>query len=205
MTNKQKIFLIDGNSLLYRAFFAMPHFSTLENQPTNAVYGFTMMLLNILDKMKPDIIMVAFDAHAKTFRHIEFEDYKAHRKPTPDDLISQGPLAREMIAAFNIPLFEIEGFEADDVVGTLALKAAKEGFAVTIVTGDLDELQMVSDNIQVMTTIKGVTDTVVYDTDAVIARYGLRPDQLPDYKGLKGDTSDNIPGVAVSEIKQLKN
>ncbi|MHB1456983.1 MAG: DNA polymerase I [Armatimonadota bacterium] len=196
MANKPKVFLIDGNSLLYRAFFAMPHFSTLENQPTNAVYGFTMMLLNILDKMKPDIIMVAFDAHAKTFRHIEFDDYKAHRKATPDDLISQSPLAREMICAFNIPLFEIEGFEADDVVGTLALKAEKEGYAVTIVTGDLDELQMVSDNIQVMTTIKGVTDTVVYDTDAVVARFGLRPDQLPDYKGLKGDTSDNIPGVA---------
>lgn len=196
MADKQKLFLIDGNSLLYRAFYAMPHFSTLENQPTNAVYGFTMMLLNILDKMKPDIIMVAFDAHAKTFRHIEFEEYKAHRKAMPDDLVSQGPLAREMINAFNIPLFEIEGYEADDVVGTLALKAAKEGYAVTIVTGDLDELQMVSESICVMTTIKGVTDTVVYDTDAVIARFGLRPDQLPDYKGLKGDASDNIPGVA---------
>jgi DNA polymerase-1 len=212
---RDKVVLIDGNSLLYRAFFAMPHFSTLQNQPTNAVYGFTMMLLRVMDDIKPDIIVVTFDAHAKTFRHDAYNEYKAHRKPMPDDLISQGPLVREMVRAFNIPIYEIEGFEADDVVGTLAKKAENENFDVIIVTGDLDELQLVTDSIKVLTTIKGVTDTVLYDKDAVFNRYKLTPEQLPDFKGLKGDPSDNIPGVAgigdktaqklISEFNSLEN
>ena len=195
MTSKGKVILIDGNSLLYRAFFAMPHFSTLENQPTNAVYGFTMMLLRLIETEKPDVLIVAFDAPVKTFRHTEYEAYKAHRKRPPDDLISQAPLAREMVDAFNIPRLEIEGFEADDIVGTLAKMSESEGYEVIIVTGDLDELQLVDSKVKVMTPVKGVTETVVYDEEAVEERYGLKPDQLPDYKGLKGDTSDNIPGV----------
>lgn len=196
MTSKRrKVVLIDGNSLLYRAFFAMPHFSTLESQPTNAVYGFTMMLLKLVQDEKPDVLLVAFDAPARTFRHDAFDGYKAHRKPTPDDLRAQGPLAREMVEAFNAPILEVPGFEADDLVGTLACKAKAEGFDVLIVTGDLDTLQLVDEQVKVLTTIKGVSETVIYDENAVEARYGLKPAQLVDYKALKGDTSDNIPGV----------
>ncbi len=192
---RSKVVLIDGNSLLYRAFFAMPHFSTLENQPTNAVYGFTMMLLKLVQDEKPDVLLVAFDAPAKTFRHDAFDGYKAHRKPTPDDLRSQGPLAREVVDAFSIPILEVPGFEADDLVGTLACKAKAEGYDVLIVTGDLDTLQLVDDHVKVLTTIKGVSETVIYDEQAVVARYGLKPSQMIDYKALKGDPSDNIPGV----------
>lgn len=196
MSSKKKVILIDGNSLLYRAFFAMPHFSTLENVPTNAVYGFTMMLLRIIQEEKPDVLLVAFDAPVKTFRHIEYKEYKAHRKRPPDELISQGPLARQMVEAFNVRHLEVEGFEADDVIGTLAKKAESEGYDVVIVTGDLDALQLVDDKkIQVMRTIKGVTETFLYDEENVVREYGLKPSQFPDYKGLVGDTSDNIPGV----------
>lgn len=193
--NREKVYLIDGNSLLYRAFFALPHFSTLENQPTNAVYGFTMMLLRVIEEEKPEIIIVAWDAPVKTFRHDEFSDYKAHRKPTPDDLSSQAPLARQMVEAFNIPMLEIPGYEADDVIGTLAKKAQAEGYEAVVVTGDLDALQLVDENISVMRTVKGVTETMTYDVKAVEEQYGLHPRQFPDYKGLLGDTSDNIPGV----------
>ena len=192
---KGKAILIDGNSLLYRAFFAMPHFSTLENQPTNAIYGLAMMLLRLLSEEKPDVAIVTFDAKAKTFRHHKFESYKANRKATPDELASQIPIAKEMIQAFNIPIVEVEGFEADDVVGTIARRAAEQGYDVLIVTGDLDALQLVDDNVSVMTTVKGVSETVVYDKHAVEARYGLKPEQLVDFKALKGDPSDNIPGI----------
>lgn len=173
----------------------MPHFSTLESQPTNAVYGFTMMLLKLVQDVKPDVLLVAFDAPARTFRHDAFDGYKAHRKPTPDDLRAQGPLAREMVEAFNAPILEVPGFEADDLVGTLACRAKREGFDVLIVTGDLDTLQLVDERVKVMTTVKGVTETVIYDEAAVEARYGLKPSQFADYKALKGDPSDNIPGV----------
>jgi len=195
MYSKGKVILIDGNSLLYRAFFALPHFSTLENQPTNAVYGLTMMLLRLLEEEKPDIILVAFDSREKTFRHEEFTEYKAHRKPTPNELAAQIPIAREVIDALSIPVLEVPGVEADDVVGTLARKAESEDYDVLIVTGDLDALQLVDQKVRVMVNVKGVTETIVYDEDAVEDRYGLKPWQLPDYKALKGDPSDNIPGV----------
>ena len=208
MTDKVKAILVDGNSLLYRAFFAMPHFSTLENQPTNAVYGFTMMLLRLIQEEKPDILLVAFDAPAKTFRHKEFEEYKAHRKRAPDELASQGPIARDMVDAFNVPVLEVAGYEADDVIGTLARKAEAESCDVTIVTGDLDALQLVSPKVHVMRTMKGVTETVTYDEKAVEDQYGLQPRQFPDYKALVGDPSDNIPGVpsigAKSAVKLLQ-
>ncbi|MGB9588710.1 MAG: 5'-3' exonuclease H3TH domain-containing protein, partial [Armatimonadota bacterium] len=195
MYSKGKVILIDGNSLLYRAFFALPHFSTLENQPTNAVYGLTMMLLRLLEEEKPDIIIVAFDSREKTFRHGEFTEYKAHRKPIPDELVAQIPIAREVIDALSIPVLEVAGVEADDVVGTVARKAESEDYDVLIVTGDLDALQLVDQKVHVMVNVKGVTETIVYDEDAVEDRYGLKPWQLPDYKALKGDPSDNIPGV----------
>jgi DNA polymerase I len=196
MPSNGKVILIDGNSLLYRAFFAMPHFSTLENVPTNAVYGFTMMLLKIIQEEKPACVLVAFDAPVKTFRHHAYAEYKGTRKRPPDELISQAPLAREMVKAFNIPMLEVDGYEADDVIGTLAKKAESEGYDVVIVTGDLDALQLINGKtIRVMRTIKGVTETFLYDEENVEIEYGLKPTQFPDYKALVGDTSDNIPGV----------
>ncbi|MBI2842417.1 MAG: DNA polymerase I [Armatimonadetes bacterium] len=192
---RHKLVAIDGNSLLYRAFFAMKHLSTSAGQPTNAVYGFTMMLLRLLQEERPDSIVVAFDAPVKTFRHNEFKDYKAQRKPAPDDLRAQAPIAREIVDAFRIPLIEIPGYEADDVVGTIAKQACERDYDTLIVTGDLDALQLVNDCVKVMTTVKGVTDTVVYDEQAVIGRFGIGPEQMVDFKALKGDPSDNIPGV----------
>ena len=191
---KQRLVAIDGNSLLYRAFFAMRYLSTSDGTPTNAVYGFTSMLLKVLEE-KPDYVVVAFDMAKPTFRHEEYEDYKAHRKPTPDDLIAQAPIAREMVRAFNIPVIEIEGYEADDVIGALVTQAREHGVGSEIVTGDLDALQLVNEDVSVMTTVKGVSDIVVYDSAAVEDRYGLKPNQIADFKGLKGDASDNIPGV----------
>ncbi|MDO8683760.1 MAG: DNA polymerase I [Armatimonadota bacterium] len=195
-SDRRKLVVIDGNSLVYRAFFAMRHLSTSEGQPTNAVYGFTMMLLHILEVEKPDVLAVAFDSPVKTFRHTDYDGYKAHRKPTPDDLRSQMPIVRELIQAFGIPVIISEGFEADDIVGTVAKQASEEGYETIIVTGDLDALQLVTNGVRVMTTIKGVTDTVLYDRQAVIEKLGVEPDQVADFKALKGDPSDNIPGVA---------
>lgn len=193
-SEKKRLILIDGNSLLYRAFFAMRYLSTSDGQPTNALYGLTTMLLRVLEE-KPDYIAVAFDTHAPTFRHEEFPAYKAQRKPTPDALIQQGEPARDLVRAFNIPVIEAPGYEADDIIGALAALAAGQGVRTTIVTGDLDALQLVNDDVEVMTTVRGVSDTVVYNSDSVQQRFGLRPDQMTDFKGLKGDSSDNIPGV----------
>ncbi|MDO8587257.1 MAG: DNA polymerase I [Armatimonadota bacterium] len=192
---RRKLVAIDGNSLVYRAFFAMRHLSTSEGQPTNAVYSFTLMLLRIMEEEKPDALVIAFDAPVKTFRHNDYADYKATRKPAPDDLRSQLPIVREVVDAFGIPVIMAEGFEADDTVGTIARQAQDAGYETLIVTGDLDALQLITDGVRVMTTIRGVTDTVVYDRQAVIDRFGVEPSCLPDFKALKGDPSDNIPGV----------
>jgi len=191
---KPKLIVIDGNSLLYRAFFAMKPLSASDGTPTNALYGLALMLLKVLDE-KPDYIAVAFDTPAPTFRHLEFQDYKAQRKPPPDALIAQMPIARELFRAFKIPVIEVDGYEADDLIGAIAQRAKSEGISTTIVTGDLDALQLVSDDVSVLATIKGVSDTVLYDPQGVRARFGLAPEQMADYKALKGDPSDNIPGV----------
>jgi len=194
MADRKRLVAIDGNSLLYRAFFAMKYLSASDGTPTNAIYGLTTMLLKVLDE-KPDYIVVAFDTPKPTFRHEQYDQYKAHRKPTPDALIAQAPIARELIKAFNIPVIEVEGFEADDIIGGLVSMARGHGVSSEILTGDLDALQLVNDDVSVMTTVKGVSDIVVYDPKAVEGRFGLRPDQMADFKGLKGDPSDNIPGV----------
>ncbi len=198
-----KLVILDGNSLLYRGFFAMRALSTSDRLPTNAVYSFVLMLLTILEREKPDAIFAAFDPPVATFRHKEMESYKGTRKSMPDDLKPQRALAREVAAAFRVPNVEVEGYEADDVCGTLAEIGKHKGYDVLIVTGDGDALQLVDDGspleghgaVTVMITIKGVTDTVTYDEAAVRARYGLSPSQIPDFKGLKGDASDNLPGV----------
>jgi DNA polymerase-1 len=194
-TPTKKLVLIDGNSLLYRGFFAMRALTTSAGQPTNAVFSFTMMLLTLLEQQKPDVMIAAWDTPKPTFRHEEFKAYKGQRTAPPPELTEQGPIARELLRAFDVPMVEAPGYEADDVIGTLAKRGREQGYEVMIVTGDLDALQLVEPGVRVMTTIKGVTDVVIYDDDAVMKRYGLTPDQLADYRALKGDTSDNIPGV----------
>lgn len=193
---RRTLALIDGNSLLYRAFFALPtSLTTSDGRVTNAVYGFTSMLLRLLREEKPDAVAVAFDLPGKTFRHTAYEDYKAHRPQTPDELISQMPLARRVLDALDIPVLDVEGFEADDVLGTLARRAAAAGDDVIVVTGDRDAFQLVDEHVKVMTTRKGISDIVVYDRQGVLDRYGVAPEQVADFIGLKGDSSDNIPGV----------
>jgi DNA polymerase-1 len=187
--------LIDGNSLLYRAFFALPPLTNAHGEVTNAAYGFTTMLFKVLDEAGPKMVAVAFDLPGPTFRHEIYEDYKATRRAMPDELGPQFDMAREILDALHIPTYGVEGYEADDIIGTLASQAEREGKRVLIVTGDLDELQLVSDRVSVMVTRRGITDTVIYDEKAVEERYGLTPAQLPDFRSLKGDASDNIPGV----------
>jgi DNA polymerase I len=192
-----KILLLDGNSLLYRGFFAMRVLTTSDGLPTNAIYSMTLMLLTAFESMKPDTVVCAFDAPVATFRHEAYGDYKGTRLRVPDELAAQRPMSRDLMRAFNISILENPGFEADDTIGTLAVKAQREGHSVVIVTGDLDALQLVDDvgPVVVMTTIKGVSETVVYDEARVYERYGLSPRQIPDYKALKGDSSDNLPGI----------
>jgi len=198
-----KLVILDGNSLLYRGFFAMRALSTSDRLPTNAVYSFVLMLLTILEREKPDAIFAAFDPPVATFRHQELATYKGTRLKMPDDLKPQRALAREAAAAFRVPNVEAPGYEADDVCGTLAEIGKHQGYDVLIVTGDGDALQLVDDGsplegrgqVQAMITVKGVTDTVTYDEAAVKARYGLSPAQITDFKGIKGDASDNLPGV----------
>jgi len=191
----RKLILIDANGLVYRAFFALPYMTTTDGRPTNAVYGFTTMLLKILEEERPDYIAAAFDKAAPTFRHETFKAYKATRQRMPDDLRPQMTTAKEILEALAVPVYEVAGYEADDILGTMAHKAAAEGFDVLIVTGDLDCLQLVDTKIRVMMTSRGITETVVYDGARVRERFGFDPAHLPDYKGLKGDATDNLPGV----------
>ena len=194
----KKLILIDGHALVHRAFHALPQ--TLASPTgvlTNAVYGFTAVLIKAIKDIKPDYIVATFDLAGPTFRHEEFAEYKAHREKAPEGLHGQVPLVKEVLTAFGIPIFEKEGFEADDVIGSIAEKTRKEKDLQTIIaTGDLDTLQLVeNDKVVVLTLRKGVTDTIMYDEDEVKKRYNLEPYQLIDFKGLKGDPSDNIPGV----------
>lgn len=188
--------MIDGNSLVYRAFYALP--TTLANkkgQITNAVYGFTSMLIKIFDELKPDKVLVAFDSKGPTFRHKAFKEYKAHRPETPDELIQQFPLIKDVLEALNIPIFELQGYEADDILATMAKEGEKKDYQVLVVTGDKDAFQLVSPQTKVVTTKKGITDIVIYNREKVEERYGLPPEKMIDMLGLKGDPSDNIPGV----------
>ncbi|MBL8068541.1 MAG: DNA polymerase I [Armatimonadetes bacterium] len=187
--------IIDGYSLLFRAFYGTRFLSTSDGKPTNALFGFVSMLFTLLESYKPHAVMVALDAPGKTFRHAEYAEYKGTRRETPAELISQLEFSRQLIEALNIPVFELTGYEADDIVGTISRLGEENGYATTIVTGDLDSLQLVDHCVSVMTTKKGVTDVVVYDPAAVVERYGFGPEFVPDYKALVGDTSDNIPGV----------
>jgi DNA polymerase-1 len=189
-----RLILIDAHSLIYRAFFALPPMSTSDGRVTNAVYGFTSMLAIVL-ATRPEYAIAAFDLGKPTFRSQEYEQYKAGRRAMPDDLRPQIEMVREVLGAFSIPIFGVEGFEADDVIGTLARIAEERGHAVTIVSGDLDCLQLVTESVEALVPRRGITDTFVYGPDQVRQRYGFEPPQLVDFKALRGDTSDNIPGV----------
>ena len=169
--------------------------STSDGRPTNALFGFTSMLFSIIEKQNPVSIVIALDAPGKTFRHTEFAEYKGTRKETAPELIVQLDGARHLIASLGLPTFELTGYEADDIVGTISRQAEEHGYCTTVVTGDLDALQLVDDYVCVLTPKMGMTDTMTYDRQAVIDRYGFGPEYVPDFKALKGDTSDNIPGV----------
>ncbi len=191
----KKIILIDGNSLVYRAFFALPTtLMTSTGRVTNAVYGFTSMLLKLMREEKPDVVGVAFD-RGPSFRKEHFAEYKAHRPEAPDELPAQFELVKDVLRALRIPIFEVPNYEADDVLASLAKRASERDNEVIIVTGDKDALQLVSDGVKIMTTKKGISDIVIYDREAVIERYGVPPERFVDFLALKGDASDNIPGV----------
>jgi DNA polymerase-1 len=190
------LFLLDGNNIAYRAFFALPaDIRTSAGLPTNALYGFCLMVMKILADYHPRTVIVAWDSREKTFRHEEFEDYKAQRKPMPDLLSEQWPLFAELSSAFGFINLAVPGFEADDILATLARQAESGGQEAVIVTGDRDALQLVGGHVRVMANTKGVTDVRVYDAPAVEERFGVPPRLIPDLIGLKGDSSDNIPGI----------
>ena len=186
--------LIDAHSLIYRAFFALPPMSTSDGQVTNAAYGFTSMLAIVLAS-RPEYAVAAFDVAAPTWRSKEYVEYKAGRRAMPDDLRPQIEMVRDILTSFSIPIHGIAGFEADDLIGTFSRLAEERGHSVTIVSGDLDCLQLVSESVEALVPRRGITDTFVYGPDQVRQRYGFEPAQLIDFKALRGDTSDNIPGV----------
>ncbi|OLC58367.1 MAG: DNA polymerase I [Chloroflexi bacterium 13_1_40CM_4_68_4] len=190
-----RIVLIDSNSLIYRGYFALPALSTTKGEVTHATYGFTSILLKAWQETSPDHIAAAFDLPVPTFRHEKDVRYKATRPRMPEDLRPQIERSKEILDAFGIPIYAAPGFEADDVIGTHARLAEAAGLDTIILSGDLDPLQLVTPHVSLMTTRQGFQNTVIYDEDAIRERFGLRPDQMIDYKCLRGDPSDNIPGV----------
>ena len=193
---RPRLVLIDGHALIHRAFHAIPFLSTKSGELTNAVFGFTATVLSVLKELEPEYIAVSFDLPEPTFRHKAYADYKATRQKAPDELRSQFGRVREVVEILGMPIFEMAGFEADDVIGSLAKQsAAKEDLDAYIVTGDKDTLQLVDDRVKVFTLRKGIKDTVIYDKALLAEETGLTPDEFVEYKALKGDPSDNIPGV----------
>lgn len=191
----KKLVIIDGNSIINRAFYALPEMNNKEGLKTNAIYGFTTMLFKIIDTYKPTHISVAFDRKAPTFRHLEYEEYKAGRKKMPDELRVQFEPLKELLDKFNINRLEIDGYEADDIIGTVSKKGEENGYKVYIVTGDKDAIQLASDKTTTLITKKGIGEVEEYNFDSVMEKYEMTPTQFIDLKGLMGDKSDNIPGV----------
>jgi DNA polymerase I len=197
-----KYILLDGNSFCYRAFYAIRELRNSKGFPTNAIYGFITMLERLLKDLEPDGVALTFDLKGPTFRHKKYEDYKIHRKPMPDDLILQMPLIKKVVQAFNIPIFELEGYEADDVIATLAKKLEKAGHEVFIATGDKDALQLVTKKVRVVNPQK---ENVIYGEEEVKLRFGVEPKRVTEVMALMGDASDNIPGVSgVGEKTAMK-
>jgi DNA polymerase-1 len=191
-----RLVLLDAHAIIHRAYHALPDFSTSQGEPTGGLFGVSTMLMNIIKELKPDYLAACYDLPKPTFRHEAYDEYKAGRKEADDALVSQIIRSRDIFSAFNIPIYEAEGFEADDILGTIAEKLKKEKVDVVIASGDMDTLQLVDDaRVQVYTLRKGMNDTVLYDEAAVKERFSFGPEQLPDFKGLSGDPSDNIPGI----------
>ena len=197
MSAEKRLLLIDGHSLAYRAFYALPveNFATASGQPTNAIYGFASMLINLIASEKPTHIAAAFDVSRKTFRSERFPEYKANRSATPDEFRSQTAYLFELVHAFGIRHFAVEGFEADDIIATFAKRAEKDGFETLICTGDRDSFQLVNPNTTVLYPKRGVTDLSRMTPEEVFAKYGLTPTQYPDFAALRGDPSDNLPSI----------
>jgi DNA polymerase I len=200
-----KLIIIDGNSIAFRAFYALPLLSNSSGLHTNAVYGFTTMLLKLIEEEQPTHFLVAFDAGKVTFRHKDYTEYKGGRAKTPPELSEQFPLIKELLKAFQIPQFELSGYEADDIIGTLTRMADERGENVIVVSGDKDMLQLASENVTIAITRKGISEVERYNPKEINEKYGLTPKQIIDLKGLMGDTSDNIPGIpGVGEKTALK-
>jgi len=197
---KPRLLLFDGNNLVHRAYHALVNtkpLTTRSGEVVGAVYVFALMLLKAISDLKPTHYAIAFDTKAPTFRHKMFEEYKAHRPPTPDELVRQMGRVRELVDAFQMPTYEIDGYEADDVLGALSCQAKEQGIDTIIVTGDADTMQLVSGGVEVL--YPGPRGTFsnndIFDEGAVNKKYGVNPEHIPDYKALLGDPSDNIPGV----------
>ena len=221
----KRLVLLDAHAILHRAYHALPDFSTAAGEPTGALYGLSAMLIKIIEQLKPDYIVACYDVKGPTHRHEAYKEYKAQRKQIDDDLIRQINRSRDIFTAFGIPIYDKQGFEADDILGTIVDKVAscklqvasevksqkakgksasqnskvekqEPDIEIVIASGDMDTLQLVkSESVQVYTLKKGISDTIMYDEKAVRERYGFGPELIPDYKGLRGDPSDNIPGV----------
>ena len=186
--------IVDGNSLMHRAFHALPPMDA-DGVPTNAVHGFLMMLFKVLQTYEPAYCAAAFDEHAPTFRHQQYAEYKAGRLKTPDELVSQFGLIRELLPAMHIPVMALAGYEADDILGTVSRLNRERGIDTLLLTGDRDALQLVSEETRLLFTRKGISETVLFTPEEVKNVYGITPDQVIDWKGLMGDSSDNIPGI----------
>ena len=192
----QKIALLDGYSLMYRAFHALQTPMTApDGTPTNAVHGFLMMLLKVVEDERPDLMAVAFDVKAKTFRNERYEAYKTNRAPMPDELRAQDGVIRDLIGRMGIPILQLEGYEADDVIGTVTRRCEEAGIDAVAVTGDRDSFQLAGERTTILYTKKGITETERVTPAWIREHYGVDPAQLIDVKGLMGDSSDNIPGV----------
>ncbi len=200
MKQQKQLIIIDSNSVIHRAFHALPPLTTKKGEIVNAVYGFLLVFFKAVKEFKPDFIAACFDFPAPTFRHKKFKDYKAKRPVAPKELYSQIPIVKEVLGVFNVSVFEKQGFEADDIIGTISEKFPKKQVLpeveIVILSGDLDTLQLVNKNTKVYLLKKGVKNTVLYDETLVKERYsGLNPEQLVDLRALRGDPSDNIPGI----------
>ena len=192
---RKRLVLIDANSLIHRAYHALPLLTTKKAEPVNAVYGFLLVFLKAIREFQPDFIAACFDSPGPTFRHKRFKEYKAKRPPTPKDLVSQIPKVKEVLAAFGVPIFEKKGFEADDLIGTIS-EISPPDTEVIILSGDMDILQLINSRTRVFLLKRGIKNTHLYDQNRVKEEYGISPSQIVDFKALRGDPSDNIPGVA---------
>src|SRR3989338_3735010 len=193
----KKFILIDAYALIHRAYHALPPLTAKGGEMVNAVFGFSSILIKTINEFKPDYMAAAFDMAEPTFRHKEYKEYKAKRPEAPPDLYAQIPRVKEILNAFEVPIFEKSGFEADDIIGTVAKNLLGKNVEVLILTGDLDNLQLIKKNIKVLyAPPSSAKEQLIYDEKKVIERFeGLKPEQITDFKGLKGDSSDNIPGV----------